>query len=99
MKLPHTMKIWEWVIDNHLLKNYNRFLKIVLPKIPDQQFGFVLGKWTAGAIQAMRILIEKIRNSAKDLRIIFVDVETTEGLFFVRTKGNNELFANFIYIN
>ena len=66
--LSHTMKIWERVINN-------RVLKIVLPKIHAHQCGFVPGRSTVDAIQAMRILVEKFRDAAKDLHIIFIDLE------------------------
>lgn len=66
--LSHTMKIWERVINN-------RLVKIVLPKISEYQCGFVPGKSTIDAIQSMRILIEKFRDAAKDLHMIFIDLE------------------------
>ena len=62
------MKIWERVINN-------RLLKIVLPLIHNYQCGFVPGKSTQDAIQAMRILVEKFRDAAKDLHMIFIDLE------------------------
>lgn len=66
--LSHTMKIWERIINN-------RLLKIVLPKIHPNQCGFVPDKSTADAIQAMRILVEKFRDASKDLHLIFIDLE------------------------
>ena len=62
------MKIWERLINNHLLK-------IVLPLIHYYQCGFVPGKSTVDAIQVMRILVEKFRDAAaKNLHMIFIDL-------------------------
>ena len=66
--LSHTMKIWERVINN-------RLRMITVPKIDYFQCGFVPGKSTADAIQAMRIIVEKFRDAAKDLHMIFIDLE------------------------
>lgn len=59
--LSHTMKMFERVISN-------RLLKIVLSKIHDHQCGFVPVKSTTDAIQAMIILVEKLRNAANSLQ-------------------------------
>ena len=66
--LSDTMKIWERVINN-------RLLNIVLPLIHYYQCGFVPGKSTVDTIQAMRILVEIFRDAAKDLHMIFIDLE------------------------
>jgi hypothetical protein len=62
----HTMKIWERVIDTRLRTQVS---------IHKNQCGFIGGKSTTDAIQAMKIIMEKYRDAHKDLHFIFIDLE------------------------
>lgn len=64
--MPHTMKIFERVVCNRLRK---------IVKVSDEQCGFVEGKSTTDAIQALRIMMEKYREAEKDLYLVFIDLE------------------------
>lgn len=64
----HTLKVWERAV-------INRISNVVQPPLHPNQCGFVAGKSTSDAIQAMRILIEKHREARKDLHVIFIDLE------------------------
>lgn len=66
--LSHTMKIWERVINN-------RVLTLVLSQIHTNQCGFMPGRSTTDAIQALRILVEKHRDAKRDLHVVFIDLE------------------------
>jgi len=60
------MKVWERVIDTRLRAQVS---------IHKNQCGFIGGKSTTDAIQAMRIIMEKYRDAAKDLHFVFIDLE------------------------
>ena len=62
--MSHTMKIWERIIREETT-------------IGDEHFGFMPGRWTTGAIFAVRQLMEKHREKQKGLHMVFIDVETT----------------------
>lgn len=64
--LPHSMKIWERIIDT-------RIRSIV--QFDKNQCGFVNGRSTIDAIQVIRLLMEKHRDANKDLHMIFIDLE------------------------
>ena len=56
--MPHTMKIWEMIIDRRLREETT---------IGDEQFGFMPGRGTTDAIFAVRQLMEKQREKQKGL--------------------------------
>lgn len=64
--MSHTMKVYERVINTRIRRDI---------KLSDNQCGFVSGKSTTDAIQAMRIVMEKHRDASTDLHMIFVDFE------------------------
>ena len=64
--MSHTMKIIERVLDGRLRK---------IIRLSDDQCGFVAGKSTTDAIQSIRIIMEKHRDSLKDLHMVLVDFE------------------------
>ena len=63
-----TMKFWERVIEHRLRQNI---------KISENQFGFMLGQSTTEAIHLLRQLIERFRESKRNLHIVFIDLEKT----------------------
>lgn len=64
----HTMKIWERIIiiDTRLKAQVS---------IHKNQCGFIGGKSTTDAVQAMRIVMEKHRDAQEDLHFVFIDLE------------------------
>ncbi|KAK3510502.1 hypothetical protein QTP70_009139 [Hemibagrus guttatus] len=66
IKLSHTMKLWERVVEARLRK---------VVEICDQQYSFMPRKSTTDAIFALRILMEKYRDGQRELHCVFVDLE------------------------
>jgi exonuclease III len=64
--LSHTMKIIEKVLDSRIRQHI---------QLEDNQCGFVEGKSTFDAIQALRIIMEKHRESGVNLDLVFLDVK------------------------
>ncbi|XP_055838267.1 uncharacterized protein LOC129906511 [Episyrphus balteatus] len=64
--MSHTMKIVERVLGSRLRK---------IIRLSDDQCGFVAGKSTTDAIQSIRIIMEKHRDSLEDLHVVLVDFE------------------------
>ena len=64
--LQHTFKLWERVIDGRLRK---------IISIAEDQFGFVPKKGTTDAVFALRLLMEKYRESQSNLNMVFIDLE------------------------
>jgi len=64
--MSHTLKLWEQVIEK-------RFRAQV--EISEQQFGFMLGLSTTDVIFTMRQLMEKHRESQRDLHCVFIDLK------------------------
>ena len=64
--LEHGMKVWERVLNERLKQVTN---------VGKNQFGFRVGKSTAGAIFIVRQLQEKYLEKSKKLCHIFVDLE------------------------
>ena len=62
----HTMKVCEKIIEARLR---NRV------EISKQQYGFMPGKGTTDAMFALKMLIEKYRESQRELHCVFVDLE------------------------
>ena len=64
--MPHTMKIWEKVIEGRLREETS---------IGEEQFGFMQGKGTMDATYALRQTMEKHREKGKGLHCVFIDLE------------------------
>ena len=64
--MSHTMKLWERVVEARLRQ------EVV---IGDQQFGFMLRRSTMDAIFGLRMMMEKWRESQKELHCVFIDLE------------------------
>jgi hypothetical protein len=64
--MSHTMKLWERIIKHHLRGVTN---------VTENQFGFMSGRSTMGAIFLIRQLMERCRDQKKDLHMIFIDLE------------------------
>ncbi|KAK3569006.1 hypothetical protein QTP86_021584 [Hemibagrus guttatus] len=64
--MSHTMKLWERIVEARLRK---------VVEICEQQYGFMPRKSTTDAIFALRILMEKYRDSQRELHCVFVDLE------------------------
>jgi hypothetical protein len=64
--LPHTMKLWERVVDKRIRQETD---------ISENQFGFMPGRSTTDAIFALRTLVEKYREWRRDLEMVFIDLE------------------------
>ncbi|KAK3509141.1 hypothetical protein QTP70_020253 [Hemibagrus guttatus] len=64
--MSHTMKIWERVVEARLRK---------VVEICEQQYGFMPRKSRTDAIFALRNLMEKYRDSLRELHCVFVDLE------------------------
>ncbi|XP_047988405.1 uncharacterized protein LOC125228012 [Leguminivora glycinivorella] len=64
--MDHTFKLWERIINSRLN---------CIVKLTPNQCGFVAGKGTSDAIQAIRILIEKAKHNSTNLHMIFIDLE------------------------
>ncbi|XP_063708920.1 uncharacterized protein LOC134837472 [Culicoides brevitarsis] len=64
--MSHTMKIYERVFDSRIRAQVS---------LHKNQCGFVGGKSTTDATQALRILMEKYRDAQKDLHFVFIDLE------------------------
>ena len=62
----HTMKVWERIIEARLRE------RVAISK---QQYGFIPEKETADAMFALRMLMEKFRESQRELHCVFVDLE------------------------
>ncbi|KAI5717346.1 hypothetical protein M8J77_004248 [Diaphorina citri] len=64
--MSHTLKIYERILEKRLRN---------IVQVDENQCGFVPGKSTTDAIQTVRILVEKYRDSGKDLHMVFIDLE------------------------
>ncbi|KAK3511381.1 hypothetical protein QTP70_005306 [Hemibagrus guttatus] len=64
--MSHTMKLWEREVEARLRKVLD---------ICEQKYGFMPRKSTTDTIFALRILMEKYRESQKELHCVFVDLE------------------------
>ncbi|CAH9116420.1 unnamed protein product [Cuscuta europaea] len=64
--MSHTMKLWERVVEQRLRKNV---------KISENQFGFMPGRSTTEVIHHLRQVMEKYRDTKKDLHLVFIDIE------------------------
>jgi hypothetical protein len=64
--MRHTMKLWERIIE-HRLRGVTNVTK--------NQFGFMPGRSTMGAIFLIRQLMERCRKQKKDLHKVFIDLE------------------------
>ncbi len=64
--MSHTMKLWERVMEHRLRHDTS---------ISPNQFGFMPGCSTIGAIFLIRSLMEKYRDVKKNLLMIFIDLE------------------------
>ena len=64
--MSHTMKVWEKIIKARLRDRVT---------ISKQQYGFIPGKETADSMFALRMLMEKFRESQRELYCVFVDLE------------------------
>ena len=64
--MSHTMKIWERIIEARLRDRV---------EISKQQYGFMPRKGTTDAMFVLRMLMEKYRESQRELQIVFVDLE------------------------
>ena len=60
------MKVWEKIIEAKLKDRV---------EISKQQYGFIPGKGTTGAIFALRMLMKKYREGQRELHCVFVDLE------------------------
>ena len=64
--MSHTMKVWERIIEARLRDRV---------EISKQQYEFMPGKGSADAMFALRMLMEKYRESQRDLHCVFVNLE------------------------
>ena len=64
--MSHTMKIYERVLNSRLRQ---------IVTLDENQCGFVEGKSTLDAIQSLTIIIEKYRDSYRNLHMVFIDLE------------------------
>ena len=64
--MSHIMKVWERIIEARLKDRV---------EINKEQYGFMLGKGTTDAMFAVRMLMEKYRESQKELYCVFVYLE------------------------
>ena len=64
--MSHTMKVWEKIIEAKLKDRV---------EISKQQYGFIPGKGTTGAIFALRMLMKQYREGQRELHCVFVDLE------------------------
>jgi hypothetical protein len=62
----HTMKLWERIIEHRLRGVTN---------VIENQFDFMPGRSTMGAIFLIRQLMEKYMEQKKDLHMVFIDLE------------------------
>ncbi|GJV68078.1 retrovirus-related pol polyprotein LINE-1 [Tanacetum coccineum] len=68
--LGHTMKLWERVIERRLRRE---------ARVLENQFGFMLERSTTEAIHLLRSLIEKYKETQRDLHMAFLDLEKAYG--------------------
>ena len=64
--MSHTMKVWERIIEARLRDRV---------EISKQQYGFIPGKETTDPMFALRTLMEKYRESQRELHCVFMDLE------------------------
>ena len=66
--MSHTMKLSERVIEHRLR---------MITSVTKNQFGFMPGRSTTGAILLTRQLMERSREQKNDLHMVFIDLEKT----------------------
>ncbi|XP_063372213.1 uncharacterized protein LOC134660405 [Cydia amplana] len=64
--MSHTFKTWERILNNRLKD---------IVQLTQNQCGFVAGRSTSDAIQAIRILVEKAKANNTNLHMVFIDLE------------------------
>jgi hypothetical protein len=64
--LSHTFKVWEKLIESRLRR---------VVSISENQFGFMPGRSTTEAIHLIRGLMERYRESKRDLHMAFIDLD------------------------
>ena len=64
--MSHTMKEWKRIIEGRLRD---------IVEISKQQYGFMPGEGTTDAMFALRMLMEKYKESQRELHRVFVDLE------------------------
>ena len=64
--MSHTMKVWERIIKVRLRDRV---------EISKQQYGFMPGKGTTNALFALIMLMQKYKESQRELYCVFVDLE------------------------
>ena len=62
----HMMKVWERVMERRMRD---------ITEVSENQFGFMPGRSTMGAIFLLRRVIEKYKEKKRDIYMIFIDLK------------------------
>ena len=92
--MPHTMKIYERVIEARIRDETN---------VSEEQFGFMARRGTTDAIFILRQVMEKYREKEKEMHLVFIDLEKAydrvprqEVWRFLREKNVSEKYIRVI---